>query len=178
MKIIVPQYEFAATAEVFNLAGEPLIEIQPERKPAEDVNTLPMFAPVILSRCPSYSPWGAIQHREQIAPGIWSVSTAGHGGIFIATELRPLAPAWLIADTNYSSGGWFEEDQDWALACAAFPSMFPARGCFFALHEMTRPDDYLKERKARYLATDLARTLRERAALHEEPKREEASATA
>jgi hypothetical protein len=176
MKTIAPQFDLPAMDEAFNLAGETFTEIHPAPQPMEDTKTVLLFAlPPITSRCPSQTPWGPVQQREQIAPGIWSVSTAGHGGIWIAPELRPLAPDWLLAGTGYSGEGWFEEDCDWALACAAFPSMFPARDCYFALKTLESPSDYLAERRARYFQTELSKTLRQRAALHDE---KEASATA
>ena len=63
------------------------------------------------------SPWGAIQHAtpyirdgETIAV---CVSTAGHGGFWVAPHLRS---GMAAIETAYSRGGWFEEDCDWALA--------------------------------------------------------------
>ena len=29
---------------------------------------------------PSYSPWGEVQNYDQLCPGVYCVSTAGHGG--------------------------------------------------------------------------------------------------
>ena len=57
------------------------------------------------------SPWGRIQHATQLAPGAWSVDTAGHGGIKLdATRNRKVpAPA-------RQAGGWYEEDCQWAIA--------------------------------------------------------------
>lgn len=36
---------------------------------------------------PTNSPWGEVQHCRAIANGVYEVSTAGHGGVMIATEL-------------------------------------------------------------------------------------------
>ena len=30
---------------------------------------------------PQYSPWGEIQHCEELCPGVYQVSTPGHGGV-------------------------------------------------------------------------------------------------
>ena len=40
-------------------------------------------------REPVTSPWDEVQHCATIAKGIYSVSTAGHGGIMIDAELAP-----------------------------------------------------------------------------------------
>jgi hypothetical protein len=68
---------------------------------------------------PKYSPWGAIQQINELAPGIWSVSTASHGGIYVAPELYAKMPE-VLKGTAYSGGGWFEEDCDWAIPYAWF----------------------------------------------------------
>ena len=63
-------------------------------------------------REPRYSPWEEVQDCTVIAPGIYSVSTAGHGGIMIASELAPhiLSPE-AVAEGDRD--GWYycyEED--------------------------------------------------------------------
>jgi len=59
----------------------------------------------------SSSPWGKIQHVTQLAPGAWSVSTAGHGGIKLdATRNR------RVPKGARQPGGWYEEDCQWAIA--------------------------------------------------------------
>lgn len=63
-------------------------------------------------REPTYSPWEEVQDCTVIAPGIYSVSTAGHGGIMIASELAPhiLSPE-AVAEGDRD--GWYycyEED--------------------------------------------------------------------
>jgi len=64
-----------------------------------------------------HSPWGAIQTVREYAPGIFVVSTSGHGGVWVAPELRPKIPP-AHRQTPYSSGGWFEEDCDWCIPLA------------------------------------------------------------
>lgn len=69
------------------------------------------------------SPWGTIQNVTQLAPGIWLVSTASHGGIKVSDQrLATMHPDWR--QTAYSSNGWFEEDCDWALVALSFPDAF------------------------------------------------------
>ena len=41
----------------------------------------------IVPEVPSYSPWGKVQECETLCPGVYSVSTPGHGGIMVRREL-------------------------------------------------------------------------------------------
>jgi hypothetical protein len=56
-------------------------------------------------------------------PGIWTVYTPGHGGVYVAPELYATMPKVLKA-TPYSDGGWFEEDCDWAIPRIVFDERF------------------------------------------------------
>ena len=56
------------------------------------------------------SPWGKIQHVTVLAPGAWSVSTAGHGGIKLDAARNRKVPALVRGER-----GWYEEDCDWAI---------------------------------------------------------------
>jgi hypothetical protein len=71
------------------------------------------------SECPMSSPWGAIQTRKKLAAGIWSVSTAGHGGIKLSRERNASMPDYMR-----SEGGWYEEDCQWSIAAVVFPLGF------------------------------------------------------
>ena len=70
------------------------------------------------------SPWGKIQTAEVIAPGIVSVTTAGHGGILLSPERFAKMPE-KYRDT-FAGGRWYEEDCDWAKVAVTFPEHFPA----------------------------------------------------
>ena len=72
---------------------------------------------------PTTSPWGPVQGGTKLAPGIWSVYTAGHGGIWLSPARMALMPEGMV-ETNYSWGPWFEEDSDWALVAAIYPDAF------------------------------------------------------
>ena len=39
---------------------------------------------------PKYSMWGAVQHCEEWLEGVFSVSTAGHGGVLVTPEVAKL----------------------------------------------------------------------------------------
>ncbi len=64
---------------------------------------------------PTTSIWGTVQQADQIAPGIWSVMTASHGGIMLSEPRQAAMPNALRLD-----GGSYEEDCDWSLPVLAF----------------------------------------------------------
>lgn len=68
---------------------------------------------------PTSSPWGGVQGGDELAPGIWMVHTAGHGGIKLSAERNRLVPDYMRAE-----GGWYEEDCDWAIVAVVFPEPF------------------------------------------------------
>jgi len=74
----------------------------------------------------SSSPWGAVQHRQELAPGLWWVSTAGHGGAWVSPERLAELPEVVRRANIYSGAGspWFEEDAEWALVALVFPEAF------------------------------------------------------
>lgn len=100
------------------------------------------------------SPWDRIQHVREVAPGIVSVDTAGHGGYWLSpqrvADMRARVPHLLTPSTFYpldSAGQWFEEDCECCRVVLAFPDLFPdgardyARG--YAQHAgwIARPSD-------------------------------------
>jgi hypothetical protein len=72
-----------------------------------------------------HSPWGAVQTATELAPGITSVTTASHGGIKLSAARYAKMPK-AFKSTPYSSGGWYEEDCDWAMVAVTFPEAFSA----------------------------------------------------
>ena len=76
------------------------------------------------SEAPRDTPWGAAQTTKKIADGLWQVTTAGHGGIYVDYDLRGKLRA---QGTPYSGNGWFEEDCDWAIVALSFPQHFDAK---------------------------------------------------
>ena len=63
---------------------------------------------------PEYSPWGEVQHLEELCSGVFAVATASHGGIMVhrsiaRTVLSPAARKHGFLDGNYYC---FEEDCD------------------------------------------------------------------
>lgn len=68
---------------------------------------------------PRHSRWGAVQQADEIAPGIWLVSTASHGGFMLSPERNATVPAYMR-----DRSGAYEEDCDCAVVIVAFPDLF------------------------------------------------------
>ena len=68
----------------------------------------------IVPEAPSYSPWGNIQECETLCPGVYSVSTPGHGGIMVRRELAEKIFRKEAMGCGFIEGGYlcFEEDCD------------------------------------------------------------------
>ena len=64
------------------------------------------------------SPWGSVQHAYLIAPGVTWVSTAGHGGLMVASSAaqKYLSPKARHLSEKWSTYYCFEEDAQWAIA--------------------------------------------------------------
>lgn len=67
------------------------------------------------------TPWGPSQLSEVYADGIVFHSTASHGGFRVSKAQAATMPEALRVE-----GGWFEEDEAWAMVAAAFPHLFTA----------------------------------------------------
>jgi hypothetical protein len=64
----------------------------------------------------SLTPWGSADFVEVLTPGIVSVSTPSHGGIWLAPHLNAeIHPVWRSDD------GWYEEDCEANIVLLAFP---------------------------------------------------------
>lgn len=67
------------------------------------------------------TPWGVSQGATVYAEGITVHSTAGHGGFKLsANRNRRIHPMLRAA------GGWYEEDECWAIVAFTFPHLFTA----------------------------------------------------
>ncbi len=64
----------------------------------------------------SRTPWGPAQQVDEIAPGIASVHTSGHGGYKLSPERNATIPHALRR-----ASGWYEEDAEWAVVGVTFP---------------------------------------------------------
>jgi len=98
-----------------------------------------------------HTPWGFSQTAEQIAPGIIRHDTASHGGYEITQERFEQMPADIRAVNPWAGPLWYEEDEDWALVCLAFPDVFPPDAYQFAVstQQHSHPELITPERKKR-----------------------------
>lgn len=69
---------------------------------------------------PKRSPWGTVDGVKEIAPGILSVTTPGHGGLKLSRSMNAKMPK-----AARRKGGWYEEDCEWALVALVFPETYP-----------------------------------------------------
>lgn len=103
---------------------------------AEHQRELKMLGRVeVYSR--AHTPWGASQGATLYADGVERHSTAGHGGFRLsAEENRKVHP------TLRSTGGWYEEDSEWAIVAITFPHLFAVfeRRCAERTIKESRPD--------------------------------------
>lgn len=72
------------------------------------------------------SPWGKPQTQQKLAEGIYLVSTAGHGGIFVSRERFKEMPD-SVTINPYSQGTWFEEDLEAVIPMLFFFDEMPER---------------------------------------------------
>lgn len=73
---------------------------------------------------PKRTPWGTPQHCQQLAEGIYEVTTASHGGIWVTRARRHAMPHEIRSIPTWTGGHWYEEDCDWALVALAYPEVF------------------------------------------------------
>ena len=93
------------------------------------------------------SPWGQVVECRDIAAGLWSVSTAGHGGILISEERHAALPPWAKGFRTFSGVPTaFEEDLDWAVPCAVWAQEFCVEDCLAAIRTIQGRVSYFTER--------------------------------
>lgn len=63
------------------------------------------------------TPWGKADNIEELSGGVKSVSTAGHGGIYVPPDMNKRIPLVFRKSSFGQNGlkGWYEEDCDWAI---------------------------------------------------------------
>ena len=61
---------------------------------------------------PPYSPWGEIQHCEELCPGVYQVSTASHGGVMAKLSVASKLFSTAVRQYSFVEGGYLccEED--------------------------------------------------------------------
>ena len=83
---------------------------------------------LVLEPVPTYSPWGNIQSRTELAQGIQSVATASHGGIWLSKVRVEELKAVLGDDCDnwLKDWQWWEEDCDWVVPIVFFADSLDA----------------------------------------------------
>lgn len=80
--------------------------------------------------CPKMSPWGMVTDRKEVAPGVWWVATASHGGLYVSAQRLAAMPAEFTVPNDFygytSKCGmqWFEEDCEFYRVVMSFPDLF------------------------------------------------------
>jgi hypothetical protein len=69
----------------------------------------------------AHTPWGSSQGGTVYAEGVTVHSSAGHGGFKLSAERNR-----RVHPTLRAVGGWYEEDQCWAIVAFTFPHLFTA----------------------------------------------------
>jgi hypothetical protein len=72
-------------------------------------------------RSTASTPWGASQGATLYAEDVIFHSTASHGGIHLSAARNRRVHPMLRAE-----GGWYEEDEAWAIVAITFPHLFTA----------------------------------------------------
>ncbi len=67
------------------------------------------------------TPWGRPQSLQNVASGIWDISTQGHGGFKLSRARNRHIPA-----SARKRGGWYEEDVEWAIVAMIYRDEFRA----------------------------------------------------
>lgn len=98
--------------------------------------------------CPRYTPWGDAQGpTREIIPGIFRVSTAGHGGYWLAPSRVAAIRAAFPSFNPWADYPWLEEDCDVSAAVLVFAPEFPAASVWSAVRSVRKdPTDYLGAR--------------------------------
>ena len=61
---------------------------------------------------PPYSPWGEIQHCEELCPGVYQVSTASHGGVMAKLSVASKLFSTAVRQYSFVEGGYLCFDED------------------------------------------------------------------
>lgn len=87
---------------------------------------------------PTTSPWGVPQSSKRLACGIWSITTASHGGIWLSPELNAGVPDYMADEA-----GWYEEDLAWAVPAVVYAETFQDTiGAAMRILRVYMPDAY------------------------------------
>lgn len=84
-----------------------------------------------------HTPWGTPDQIEELAEGIWQVSTPSHGGIVLSEDRAEMLPEGLDPFTR--DYRYWEEDCDWPVPLLAFyKEVIPAPNVLILRMAMSR----------------------------------------
>lgn len=71
------------------------------------------------------TPWGSSQTITKLAEGFLHVTTASHGGFYLAPEWNKTIPIEhrRVSWNHQGIEGWYEEDIDWCIVALRYPEM-------------------------------------------------------
>lgn len=70
------------------------------------------------------TPWGMAQHVTKLREGLWSVTTASHGGLRISLEREAEVKREFPGFIPFAGWPWLEEDCDVMIAVVLWPEAF------------------------------------------------------
>ena len=90
------------------------------------------------------TPWGKPDEANEIAPGIWRISTSRHGGYWLSPDRLRAMPV-LLRMCSLTGDAWFEEDSAAEAVVLAFPQeaidLWSRQSALVALNDAL-PDDH------------------------------------
>jgi len=108
-----------------------------------------------LNPTPKASPWGLVDSCRELAPGVFQVSTPGHGGLMVFAEVELSERARTLNRYGGVFGGYYcyEEDCEWALPIFEHPE-------WDAVNWSWRHPDLTAEQAAECVKAEAEQTLR------------------
>ena len=79
----------------------------------------------MMYREPSDSPWGLVVRCDTLCPGVYSVSTAGHGGIMAQIDAARQLLSLEAQQVGFQAGGYLNFEEDCNRRAASIWTMIP-----------------------------------------------------
>lgn len=87
-------------------------------------------------KCPPRSPWGSpVKQTQEIAPGMWLWVCDLSGGLFLSRQ-RADSIEQVFPQFRPNHRNWWNEEEDMAVAIAAFHELFPDKACWIGYHSI------------------------------------------
>ena len=86
--------------------------IEREKNWQKDTELLEEIKAKDTSNRPNTSIWGSVQHCNKLIPGVYSVSTAGHGGILVHKNVADLVLSYEALKSGDFENGYYHYEED------------------------------------------------------------------